>query len=469
MKTIIQLLVFIIAITVLSCTKIREADIAIENVTVIDVAGATPKHKMTVSINGNQIVKISKKYKTRIAVNVKVVDGTGKFLIPGLWDMHIHPYDEDDIRYKEFMTYFITIGITNVRVMSGYPKLFQWRDEISSGKIIGPRMMIAVPPGVSNMEEGRQFVIKSKSEGADFIKIFDGPTRDMYFAIADEAKKQGIPLVGHVPYSIRAVEASDAGQLSIEHKYTILIPCSESEDDIKTNLKNSEFTTSTRIKLYADIEYNEQKAHEFFNHLIENGTFVCPTQVLWNDVAYRDKVELEGDQRLKFFPSVVKDWFKYLYGNLDEESITDLKKLCSKSQFVVGKMNKAGVKLIAGTDSGAGNAAYVFQGFSLHDELELYVKSGLTPLEAIRTATINAAECAGRLDSLGTIEEGKIADLVLLDENPLSSIENTLKINSVFYNGKYYDRSTLDKMMDTLEKLSGEISREYRDSKDNPE
>jgi hypothetical protein len=151
---------------------------------------------MTVLITRNRIFKINKTQKTKLAEDVKVVDGSGKFLIPGLWDIHIHPFfneeDKEDVPWKEFMALFITNGIINVRVMFGSPVFHQWREEISSEKLIGPRMIIASPrpPGFSSVEEGRQFVRKSKNEGADFIKILsEDLPRDVYFAIAD-AKKQ---------------------------------------------------------------------------------------------------------------------------------------------------------------------------------------------------------------------------------------------------------------------------------------
>lgn len=457
-KTTLILAIFL-NISFLSCTKTEKADIAIQNVTVIDATGASARSGMTVLITGNRIFKISKTQKTKLTGDTKVVDGSGKFLIPGLWDMHIHPYDEEDIRWKEFMALFITNGITNVRVMFGNLELHQWREEISSYKLIGPRMIIASPrpSGISSVEEGRHFVRRSKSEGADFIKILsDDLPRDVYFAIADEANKQGLPFAGHVPYSVSAVEASDAGQLSLEHKYSVSIPCSELEEEIRTRFMKITPTFRSRTKEYADLDYNEQKAKDLFTRLVANGTFVCPTLVVWNEPAFRDKAELANDPRLAYYPSEVRNWFKNMGKNLiDDEVVADLRKLCSKSHFIVGAMNKAGVKILSGTDSGS--VPFVFQGFSLHDELKLLVESGLTPMEALQSATINAAECVGRLDSLGTIEEGKIADLILLEENPLSSIENTKKINSVFYNGKYLDRPKLNKILDNLRRLAQEM------------
>ena len=458
MKTTTLVVITGLFISFFFCTNAERADIAIQNVTIIDATGASEKTGMTVLITGNRILRISRTQKTKLAGAIRIVDGSGKYLIPGLWDLHIHPFEGKDIRWKEFMALFIANGITNVRVMFGDPKFHQWREDISSGRLTGPRMVIASPrpPEFTSTEQGRQFVRKSKSEGADFIKILsDDLPRDVYYAIADEAQKQGIPFAGHVPYSVSATEASDAGQLSLEHKYAVAIPCDEREEAIRKKLMNIG-TLRERVKALADIGYDEQRARELFSRFFANGTFVCPTLVVWNDPAYRDKAEMAKDSRLDFYPSELRNWFKNMGDRLiDDGVVADLRKICSGSRVLVGAMNRAGVKILAGTDSGS--VPFVLQGFSLHDELQLLVESGLSPMEALQTATKNAAECAGRLDSLGTIEEGKIADLILLEGNPLLSIANTRRIGSVFFNGKPFDRSKLDEIQNSLRKLAAEM------------
>jgi Amidohydrolase family len=458
MKTTILVVVTGLFFSFFSCTKAQRADLAIQNVTIIDATGVSAKPGMTVLIAKNRILSIGRTQRTKLAKDVRIVDGSGKYLIPGLWDMHIHPFEGKDIRWKEFMALFITNGITNVRVMLGDPKFHQWREEISSGRLIGPRMIISGPrpPEFTSAEQGRQFVRKSKSEGADFIKILsDDLPREVYYAIADEARKQGIPFAGHVPYSVSAMEASDAGQRSLEHKYAVSIPCDEREEAIRKKLMNIG-SFRERVKALADIGYNGKKAGELFSRLFANGTFVCPTLVVWNDPSDRDKAELAKDPRLDFYPSELRNWFNNIGDRLiDDEVVADLRRICSESRVIVGKMNRAGVKILAGTDSGS--VPFVLQGFSLHDELQLLVESGLSPMEALQTATTNAAECAGRLDSFGTIEEGKIADLILLDGNPLLSIANTKRICSVFFNGKHFDRSKLDEIQNNLRRLASEM------------
>jgi hypothetical protein len=458
MKKTTLLIIAGLVISLLSCARSERADIAIQNVTVIDGTGASAKAGRTILIAGNRIRQVGSTRSIKVGKDVRIVDGSGKFLIPGLWDMHVHPYSGKDDRWRDFMAIFIANGITSVRVMFGEPLFHRWREEISAGRLIGPRMIIASPrpPEFRSQEEGRQFVRQSKRDGADFIKILsDGLARDVYFAIADEARQQEMPFLGHVPYSISAVEASDAGQLSLEHKHAVSIPCSVREEEIRKELAQID-NLRDRTRTMAGVGYDPQRARGLFSRFVANGTFVCPTLVVWNDPAYRETAEMANDPRLVFFPSELRNWFRNMGERLiDDKVVADLRRICSGSLHLVGEMNQAGVKLLAGTDSGS--VPFVLQAFSLHDELRLLVESGLSPMEALRAATANAAECAGRRETLGTIETGKIADLVLLEGHPLSSIASTMKIDSVFFNGKYFSRADLDRIRKGLKKLAAEM------------
>jgi len=391
------------------------------------------------------------------------VDATGKFLIPGLWDMHIHPLDE-----KDYLVLFIANGVTGVRVMWGGPVHHKWRKEISAGELIGPRMVISSPtvdgpPArgrrivVSSEDEGRQVVRKVKREGADLVKVDIFIPRDAYFAIADEAKKQGIPFAGHVPYSVSAAETSDAGQHSIEHCPFVLLACSsEGEEELRKKTKETLETdpwslphVRARAKLVADITYSEKKAAELFARFVKNSTWVCPTLIVNNSPSplFRDEQDLANDPRLKYIPLSTR----YRMKNDDViaawrtgEGRADFRKLCEKKLEIVGAMRDAGVGLLAGTDT-------YMPGLDLQDELAMFVQAGLSPLEALQTATYNAAKCLGKLDSMGTVERGKVADLVLLDANPLQDIRNTQKIAAVVVGGKIFDKAALQKMLAQVE------------------
>ena len=434
------------------------------NVTVIDATGAPAKPDMTVVIKGGRIAALGKTAKLHVPENARVVDATGKFLIPGLWDMHIHPLDE-----KDYLALFTANGVTGVRVMRGEPLHHKWRQEISAGKLIGPRMVISSPvidgPDslhsgsviVSSEDEARQVVRKVKKEGADLVKVFDLIPRDAYFAIADEAKKQGIPFAGHVPFWTSAAEASDAGQQSIEHCSFVLLACStEGEGELRKKIKETlvkrPFSlpqVRARLKLMADITYGEKKAAELFARFVRNGTWVCPTLIVWHGHLFRDEKDLANDPRLKYMPLSTKDSWNPK-NNVSValaigEGQADLRKLCEKHLAIVGAMRRAGVGLLAGTDTAP--TAYSFPGFGLHDELALFVQAGLSPMQALQTATYNPAKCLRKLDSMGTIEQGKVADLVLLDANPLQDISNTQRIAAVVVGGKMFDKTALQKML----------------------
>jgi hypothetical protein len=201
-----------------------------------------------------------------------------------------------------------------------------------------------------------------------------------------------------------------------------------------------------------DIDYSEHNATELFNLLVKNNTFVCPTLVVWNAISFLDEKDLANDARLKFMPSYTLDYWNRISNEFRNEGLLDgLKIYCQKGIDLVGKMRDAGVELLSGTDSGM---HFCFPGFSLHDELALFVRAGLSPSEALRTATYNPAKFFGKLNSMGTIEQGKVADLVLLEANPLKDIKNTKKIAAVVIDGKVFQKAELQKMLAEVETLA---------------
>src|SRR5215212_6277368 len=212
------------------------------HVTVIDATGAAAKPDMSVVISGGRILELGRTGRVRLPKDALVVNASGKFLIPGLWDMHVHEWNKEI-----FFPLFIANGVTGVRDMfSPLPPIKQWRAEIAAGKTVGPHIVAAgiIVDGpypfcapctiaVTNADEGRKAVLKVKEMGADFIKVYSMLPRDAYFAIADEAKRQGMVFAGHVPEFVSAAEASDAGQKSIEHLSGVLVACSAKEEVLR--------------------------------------------------------------------------------------------------------------------------------------------------------------------------------------------------------------------------------------------
>jgi len=349
--------------------------------------------------------------------------------------------------------------------MFGSPLHLHWRQQAANDPMLIPRMAVASPIvdgpkpiwpnsiAVSNEAEGRQAVAAINEGGWDFVKVYSLLPRDASFAIADEAQKQGIPFAGHVPLSVSATEASDAGQKSIEHLTGILLACSTREAELREEVvQTSTSIGSVRGGRKGLETYSGQKAAALFARFVKNGTWQCPTLTVLRSLAFLDDESFTNDPRLKFMPSYIRNmWNPKTAPRLSEittEDYANAKRAYQKDLEIVGAMRRAGVEFVAGTDTGN---PYCFPGFSLHNEFVLLVKAGLTPMEALQAATRNPAEFLGMLDSIGTIEEGKIADLVLLDADPLQDISNTQKINAVVVRGHLLDRKALDEILARIE------------------
>ncbi len=438
------------------------------HVTVIDMTGAAAKPDMTVVITGDRITEVGKSDKVKLPKDAQVVEAAGKFLIPGLWDMHVHTWDKN-----YFFPLYIANGITGVRDMFGpVPPIKQWRKEIEDGVTLGPRIVAAGPIvdgpkpvwpgsiGVSNAEEGRKAVTTVKEGGSDFVKVYSLLPRDAYFAIADEAKRQGMVFAGHVPESVSAAEASDAGQKSIEHLTGVLLACSSREDEIRKETQARRLQGMTALLYaFAQVEalnsFDSKKAERLFARFVKNGTWMSPTLTVLRGIAFIGDADFRNDPRLDYVPAYLRMglWGPNAFGLSirKPEDHANAKRVFQKQLELIGAMKRAGVEFIAGTDT---PNPYVFPGFSLHDELAMLVQSGLTPMEALQAATRNAAKYLGKLDSLGTIEKGKFADLVLLDQNPLADIANTKKIRAVALGGRLVDRAAIDEMLAKIEKAN---------------
>jgi imidazolonepropionase-like amidohydrolase len=441
--------------------------IVFAHATLLDMTGAAARQDQTVVVVGDRIIEIGKSDKIKLPKDALVIDATGRFLIPGLWDMHVHEWDKN-----LFFPLFIANGITGVRDMFGpLPLIKQWRKEIEAGTTLGPRIVAAGPildgpkpiwPGsiaVSNAEEGRKAVMTVKQDGSDFVKVYNLLSRDSYFAIADEAKRLGMVFAGHVPTSITAAEASDAGQKSIEHLTGILLACSAKEDEIRKDIEARAqggipglITSFISDQAKALDSFDDKKAARLFARFVKNKTWMSPTLSVLRSIAFIGDDDFRNDARLNYIPEFIRSgmWNQTAFGlNVRKpEDNAQAKRVFQKQLEIIGVMKRAGVEFIAGTDT---PNPYVFPGFSLHDELALMVKAGFTPLEALQSATRNAAKYLGRLDSSGTIEKGKLADLVLLDQNPLADIGNTKKIRAVMMGGHLVERAALDEMLAKVE------------------
>jgi len=446
----------------------RKTHIAITHVAVIDTSHGSIQNDMTVMIVGNRIADLGKASNVNVPSSAQVIDAKGKFLIPGLWDMHVHIFGGD--RFPTASPLLIANGVTGVREMGTCVPLATIkgiRRQIADGKLLGPRIFAAGPVvdggfkdwtnlNVTTEGEAREAVRELKEQGADFIKVYDSLSRPAYFSIADESRKQGIPFVGHVPYAIAPTEASVAGQKSIEHLTGIVAACSTEEAEIQRRydeaLREPDFSLAAvkgvRADTHAADTYSSDRCVKVAATFRTHGTWQCPTLIAQRPPYSYDDHSIANDWRLKYIPKKWRsDWvpendiFMKDFTPADQAGFW---RLYRRWVELVGTLRRGGVAFLAGTDL---VRPFIYPGFSLHEELQLLVSAGLSPTEALQAATLNPAKFLGIEDSLGTVDKGKLADLVVLVDNPLEDIRNTQKIRAVIVNGKYLDRTALDKLL----------------------
>jgi imidazolonepropionase-like amidohydrolase len=455
------------------CSSEPPPSLAITHVTLIDATGAAPQPDMTVFIADEQIAAIGTSRSMFIPRSARTVDGTGKFLVPGLVDMHAHLTGAGEpTGSREFiLPLMLANGITTVRDMGGYlESLVPLRHEIESGKLVAPRIFFAGPyldgkppffqPSlvVTNAAEADADIHSLTLRGVDFVKVQSNLSREAYFAIADICRREHLTLVGHVPDRVTAAEASDAGQKSIEHLTNVLRACSSEEPvlmrkQFASGPKKGTVGQSVNRELAWQIEllqsYSDEQATALIAKFVRNQTWQVPTLILLrNDAFPTPETDPSRDSRRRYIPvQVLANWAK---GTKDRDKGATVEEFSLRSRFmeaslrIVGKMNAAGVPIMAGTDT---TAPFVFPGSSLHEELALLVQAGLTPMQALQSATKRPAEFLGKLQTQGTIETGKSADLLLLDANPVEDIHNSEKIRAVILRGKLLDRNFLDELM----------------------
>jgi len=462
--TLVRLLLALITVSIPALAHQTEPHfLVINHVTVIDMTGAPPRTNMTVVIQADRIKQIGSSDHIRIPRGSQIIDARGSFLIPGLWDMHVH-FTE----VARTFPMFIANGVTGVRNVGGdLEQLLKWRAAVAAGKLLGPRIVTCGPivdgpdPAahgptivVANADEGRKAVDDLKARGADCIKVYDRLPRDAYFAIIDEARKKQIPVVGHVPLSISSLEASAAGQASIEHLGNFFESATSLGSALykdETPVKDpSEFPRRIAARGMRMLDtYDEQRAHEILAAFVRNRTWQVPTlETKWTQT-YIDDLFSKGDYRLKYIPAADLQWWSpeknFFARYRTVEYIAYKKRLFERELQLVGDMHRAGVRFMTGTDL---SGAYVFAGFSVHHEMELLVRAGLTPLEALQASTTNPAIFLGEEKTLGTVEVGKTANLVLIEANPLTDIRNTQRIKAVIVKGEYLPKERLQSLLD---------------------
>jgi imidazolonepropionase-like amidohydrolase len=459
---------------------------------VIDATGAPPRPGTTVVVQDGRITAVGPDGSIRLPDEATVIDATGKFLIPGLWDMHLHL--RGDSRVPRFTTFgevlLIANGVTSVRVMAGLPKFHDMKKRMEAGELLGPRMFLAsrnmdgriptqkLPPKpgdtageaeewqsvgtgeiprayqITNAAEARAAVAEARTSGVEFLKIHNELTPEAYFAIAAEAKANGLYLAGHVPTGVTVAALSDSGMRSIEHWGGVLEGCSSREAEIlKAQLAAVSLPAAERGRRNAELRrmavesYSAEKCAALAARFVKNGTWLSPT--FMPEGGARATAERNADLAKYVFAPLRARWQQQIAGAPAPAPSSPQEQVLAKAadarrHDIIAVMKRAGVQFVIGTDSGG---AWRIPGRSLHEGMQEMVKVGLTPMETIVAATSSSARLLKREKELGTIQTGKLADMVLLDANPLQDITNTRRINAVIVNGRLMDRKTLDDLL----------------------
>jgi imidazolonepropionase-like amidohydrolase len=403
--------------------------LAIVRVNVIDVADGRIVPNSTVTIRGKTIASVAQN--SAPPAGAQIVDGQGKFVIPGLWDMHAHM----EMTGESSLQLYVANGVTGIRDMgSALDLILNLQEATASGRTVGPQIVAAGPilddaPGdwpfrmrVRNPDEGRAAVQLLKRRGVDLIKVHNYTPRDVFFAIAEEARQQKLPVAGHVPLKVTIQEGVDAGMVSIEH-------LSEDGRVWKACSGGSQYRPDT--------------CRPFFEMLARRRVWQTPTLLAMSELPVigtlasaisRDQMAYATKRLLEMHAGNQSFFVK------QPEIVGILKNLAEVGKVVTRDMAMVGVGVLAGCDA-------MIAGFCVHDELAAMVAGGMTPLAALQTATVNPARYLDRESTLGTVAAGRQADLVLLDANPLEDIGNVHRIRAVITAGRFFDRSALDQLL----------------------
>jgi hypothetical protein len=442
----------------------------IKNVNVVDVEKGTLIKNVHVLLKDSVITQIITGKPDLKKAN-SVLEGGNRYLIPGLWDMHTHIWNDGTM-----FPLLIANGVTGVRDMGerSLAMMRNWSRDIAAGKKSGPVIVAAGPivdgerplwngsATARNAAEGRRIVDSLKNIlHTDFVKVYSYLSRDAYFGIADEARKQNFPFAGHVPQVVTVLEAAQAGQKSQEHLYGFIDAASDSANQFMEEIqkKPTESLLNIRPEKKRSLfrTFNLEKLQQVLQQMKKYDTWICPTMIANYSIAYMNDSNMRKDPRIQYMPLFLtnrwnpatdfrfESWTAETYSLLRQEFDLKLK--------VLRAIHEAGIPILAGSDLAN---PFIYPGFSLHDELQWMVKGGLTPAAALQTATILPARYLGWQARYGSVAADKIADLVLLDANPLIDIRNTQKIHTVIIHGKVFNKTVINSLLERAKETSGQ-------------
>ncbi len=476
MKKIIGLIV--LCLVLVSCLKREQikGDILIKDVHIVDVEKGQITSNQNLVILDNRIVHIDSNAQHFDYKVTGIVEASGKYIIPGLWDMHAHPDDPEVWRMKPeadkrdlMMPLFVVHGVTGIRDMAGSLDVVKaWRKQYEAGELLTPKIFAGGPlldgpnpmwdgsVGIDSPEKVKPIVDSLIMEGVDFLKVYSLLPRGIYLELSRYANEIDFPFVGHVPFTVPPSEAAKTGMKSQEHLLEILKECADTpSEEFIANVRKMEngIDRSNAINAFRLSTFSESKADSLYDLFVEKEIWHCPTLSMWYKNAWYES-ELPKDKALlNYLPKYLqKYWTPDVNDHLtnrDNTKFVETKKELYKLYLkMVKRMHEKGVQLLAGTDTGANPLC--FPGIGVHNELEVLVDAGLSSAEALKTATLNPAVFLEIEKDYGTVAIGKVADLVLLDQDPLTDIKNVKSIAYVIRDGKVIDSVGIEHIKDDV-------------------
>lgn len=421
--------------------------VAIVDVTVVDGSDPAPRPGQTVVVEGRRIARVGPSGEVRPPRGARVLDGRGRWLIPGLWDMHVHV---DAPGGRDVLPLYVANGVTGVRDMaSAWDTLRAFRAGIDAGALVGPRIYASGPyveggdvpiahVTATTPEEAAVAVDSLARLGVDFVKLHSQLERDVYLAAAHAARARGLRVAGHVPRSVGAREAVEAGVSSLEHLLQIPVPCTA--DEVAALAPRFPVQRVLATCTVDDVQ-------PLFAFLAGADARVVPTLVAQLEVASWPRRELPGDAFAEYLPDTLRAFVASIFpmpDSIPEDADVVGRALFAKRVAVVGMLHAAGVSVLPGTDAPLRNSP---PGFGLHAELAWFADAGLTPWEVLRTATLEPARWLGLADSVGTVEAGRLADLVLLEADPTADVAALRRIRTVWVDGRVHDAVALEALL----------------------
>lgn len=452
-----------------------QASVAITNASIVDVESGRITPGQTLLIQGNRIRQVGSTGRLQVPAGATTIDGTGRFVIPGLWDMHVHATGFGIDRL--FLPVLVANGVTGVRDMFGRvawydsARAFARRGEFSMPRLFGAGHILDGKPeiwpgstGVRDAAEATRAVDSLAAAGAGFIKVYSRLTPEAFRAAMAAAKAKHLDASGHVPSLVAVDEALQLNMKTIEHLQMFTTACSSREESLRGDLAAAVASPKgwdsaavlQRGQLGVQVEtFDRARCQALATRVAKGNTWMVPTIVVLRSTSFLDDTTLRADPRVRYIPKFFSaSWdprTDFRFRAVTPEGWAMRKRVYQRQLEIVRLLHDAGAKFLAGTDL---SNPWIFPGFSLHDELAHFVANGFTPLEALQSATLNPARFLGATDSLGTVRSGKVADLVLLDGNPLADIRNVSRVHAVILNGQPLDRAKLDAMLKTAESLA---------------